>query len=57
MVGHVDELLGEESDVECVQHRTHRGHGEVGLEVLGVVPHERRDALVTVDAEPAQCVR
>lgn len=56
VVRHVDQLLGEESDVEGVQHRAHRRHGQVGLEVFGVVPHEGRHALVAVDAESAQCV-
>ena len=47
----VDVLLGEQPDVEGVQHRTHRRHGEVRLEVLLVVEHEGRDALVAVDPE------
>ena len=41
VVGDVDELLGEEPDVERVQHRAHARHREVGHQVLGVVPHER----------------
>ena len=57
VVRDVDELLGEEPDVEGVEHRPHRRHGEVGGEVLGVVPHERGDALVTGDAEAAEGVR
>ena len=45
VVGDVDELLGEEPDVERVQHGAHRRHREVGLEVLLRVPAEGRDAL------------
>jgi hypothetical protein len=55
--GDVDQLLGEQPDVEGVEHRTHRRDGQVGGEVLGVVPHERGDALVTGDPEAAQGVR
>ena len=51
VVGDVDQLLGGEPDVEGVQHGAHGGHREVGLEVLGVVPHEGRHPLVAVDAE------
>jgi hypothetical protein len=40
-----------------VQHRTHRRHGQVRLEVLLVVPHEGADPVVTPHAEPAQGVR
>ena len=57
VVGDVDELVGEEPDVERVEHRSHRRDREVGLEVLGVVPHEGRDPLVAVDPESAQRVR
>ena len=56
VVGDVDQLLGEQPDVERVQHRAHRRDREVGLEVLGVVPHEGRDPLVAVDAEVAQAL-
>ena len=42
VVGDVDELLGEQPDVQRVQHGAHRGDREVGLEVLGVVPLEGR---------------
>ena len=54
--GDVDELLREQPDVERVEDRAHRRHRQVGDEVLGVVPHERGDALVAVDAQPAQCM-
>ena len=40
-----------------MQDRAHRGHPQVGLEVLGVVPHEGADALVSVDPQPAERVR
>ena len=56
VVGDVDQLLREEPDVEGVEHRTHRRHREVGLEVLDVVPLEGRDPLVAGDAEAAQSV-
>ena len=54
VVGDVGDLVGEEPDVEGVQHRAHRRHGQVDLEVLGVVPHEGRDPLVAVDAAGPQ---
>ena len=56
VVRDVGELLGEQPDVERVQHGAHRRHREVGLEVLGVVPLERADPLVPGDAQPAQGV-
>ena len=40
VVDHVGQLLGEEPDVQRVEHGPHRGHREVGLEVLLVVPGE-----------------
>ena len=46
VVDDVDELLGEQPQVQRVQHRAHARHGEVGHQVLGVVPHERGDAFV-----------
>ncbi len=52
--GDVEELLGEEPDVEGVQDGAHRGDGQVGLEVLVAVPHEGGDPLVGVDAEIAE---
>ena len=51
VVGDVGQLLGEQPDVQRVQHRAHRGDGEVGLEVLGVVPLEGADPLVAGDAQ------
>ena len=41
VVDHVGQLLGEEPDVQGVEHRPHGGDGQVGLEVLLVVPGER----------------
>jgi hypothetical protein len=55
--GDVADLIGREPDVQRVQHRAHGRDGQVGLEVLGVVPHERADPLVAVDAKRAQRVR
>src|SRR5436189_4480305 len=52
MVGDVDDLLGEQPDVQRVQHCTHGWDREIGLEVLLVVPHERADAVVAGDPEP-----
>ncbi len=57
LVGDVGDLFRGQPDVECVQHGAHRGHGEVGGEMFGVVPHERADTLVAVDPEAAQRMR
>ena len=54
MVHDVLELLGEQPDVERVQHRADAGHREVGLEVLLDVPRERADAVAGLDPEPLQ---
>ncbi len=54
VVGDVRELLGKEADVERVQHRAHRGHREVRLEMLLRVPAEGRDAIAGGDAEPRE---
>ena len=56
VVGDVDDLLGEEPDVQGVQDGAHGRHGQIGHEMLGVVPHERRDPLVAVDTQAAQGV-
>ena len=50
-------LLGEQADVQRVQHRAHGGHGKVGLEVLAVVPAESRDALAALHAQCRERVR
>ena len=57
VVGDVHQLLGEEPDVERVQHGLHRRDGEVALEVLLVVPLERRDPVTVRDTESGQGVR
>jgi hypothetical protein len=46
VVDDVGELLGEQADVERVQHPAAAGRGEVELEVAGGVPGERRDAAI-----------
>ena len=56
VVGDVADLRRVEPEVERVQHRAHRGDGQVGLQVLGVVPEQGGDPLVTVHAEFAQRV-
>ena len=53
----VADLGRREPDVERVQDRAHRRHRHVGLEVLGVVPHEGAHALVGVHAQAPQRVR
>ena len=57
MVGDIEDLLGEEPDVQRMEHGAHRRDGQIGGEVLGVVPHEGADPLVAGHAERAQCVR
>ena len=52
VVDDVRELLGEQPDVQRVQHRAEARDREVRLEVLLRVPAERADA-VAVDARPA----
>ena len=51
MIGHVDELLGEEPDVERVEHGAHARDGEVGLHVALVVPHKGADPFTGLNAE------
>ena len=46
------DLVGEEPDVHRVQHRAHAGDGEVGGEVVGVVPAEGADDVAVADPEP-----
>jgi hypothetical protein len=57
VIGHVDELLGKQPDVERVKNGAHARHGEVGLEVLLVVPAERGDAIPRLDPQPPQRAR
>ena len=51
VVDDVGELLGEQPDVERVQHSAGARRGEVQLEVAGGVPRERGDTTVGRDAE------
>ena len=46
VVGDVCQLVGEQADIEGVQHATRARNGEVELEVTGRVPRERRDARI-----------
>ena len=54
--GDVADHLRVEPQVQRVQHRAHGRDRQVGLEVLGVVPHQRGYPLVAVDAQAAQRV-
>ena len=51
------ELVRRQPQVERVQDGAPGGHGEIGLQVLRAVEHERRDPLVAGDAEIAEGVR
>ena len=51
VVHDVRELVGEEADVERVEHTPGAGRREVELEVPGGVPRERRNSTVRRDAE------
>jgi len=51
VVHDVDQLLGKQPQVQCVQHRAHARHGQVRHQVLGVVPHERADPFVAGHAQ------
>ena len=51
VVGDVCQLVGEQADVEGMQHATRARNGEVELEVTGRVPCERRDACVGREPE------
>ena len=54
VVGDVDQLLGEQPDVERVQHPAGARGGEVELQVRGGVPAERGDPPVGRDAQRVQ---
>ena len=54
VVHDVGELVGEQADVERVEHAAHAGDREVRLEVLLGVPRERRDPITRLDAEAAE---
>jgi hypothetical protein len=51
MVDDPGQLLGDEPQVQRVQDRSHARDGEVGLEMLLVVPAERRHPVALGDAE------
>ncbi len=51
VIDDVGDLVGEQAHVDGVQNGAHARHGEVGLEVLGRVPRERRDAVAGPHAE------
>ena len=51
VVHHEGQLFREQADVQRVEHGAHRRDGEVGLEVLGMVPTEGGDPLITVDPD------
>jgi hypothetical protein len=51
VVGDVDDLVGEQPDVERVQHPSGARHGQVELEVAGAVPAERGNPAVGRHAE------
>ena len=57
LVGDVDDLLGEQPDVEGMQHRAHRRHRQIRRQVFGVVPHEGGDPLVAGDTDAPQRIR
>ena len=56
VVDHVGQLLGEQADVQGVEHGAHRRDGQVRLQMLGVVPAKCGDALISRDAQPAKGV-
>ncbi len=51
VVGDITDDLRVQPEGERMQDRTHRRNGQVRLEMLGVVPHQRGDPLVAVHAE------
>ena len=57
LVGDVHDLLGEQPDVEGMQHRAHRRHRQIRRQVFGVVPHEGGDPLVAGDTDAPQRIR
>ena len=48
------QLVAVQPRVERVQHRSHRGHREVHLEMLGLIPHQRGHGVAGLDAEAGQ---
>ena len=57
VVGDVGELLGEQADVERVEHAAGAGRGEVELQVARGVPRERADAAVLRHPERVEDAR
>jgi hypothetical protein len=57
VVGDVGELVGEQADVQRVQHRAVARRRHVDLEVALRVPRERGHAVARLDPERAQRVR
>ena len=51
MIDDVDELFARQADVDRVQDRPDRRHGEVQLEVPMMVPGKRGDAIAGLDAQ------
>ena len=54
VVDHVGELLGEETDVQRMQHGAHARDGKVGFEMFLVVPLESGDTVAGTDAQSFQ---
>ena len=51
VVRDVADDLRVQPEIQGVQDRAHGRDGKVGLEMLGVVPHQRGHPLITVDPE------
>ena len=54
VVDDVGQLVGEQPQVQRVQHRAHRRDGQIGLQVLLGVPQEGADAVAGTDAQTGQ---
>ena len=54
VIDHIAQLLGEEPDVQGVQHGAHRGNAEIGLHVTLVVPLKGPDPIAWRDPERCQ---
>src|SRR5260370_39664670 len=57
MVDYVLELLGEEADVEHVEHGAHRRDGEIGFQVLLGIPSECPYPVPGSNSQPAKSAR
>ncbi len=51
MLDDVREIAGVQANVQRVKHGPHRGHRKVRLQVLTIVPGQRRDTVARTDAE------